>query len=147
MCVLRRYSALARAGAELIAVPAAFTVPTGQAHWEVLLRARAIETHCYVIAPAQGGKHEDGRSTYGHSVIIDPWGKVVAKLDHDEPGYIAADLDLDQHLAPAILGLGLEGRDIGPAVIGGRHAVRKCEVQAAEHDVRQAMRHRDPMRD
>jgi predicted amidohydrolase len=89
------YSTLARAGAEVIAVPAAFTVPTGQAHWETLLRARAIETHCYMIAPAQGGKHEDGRSTYGHSVIIDPWGKVVAKLDHDEPGYIVADLDLD----------------------------------------------------
>jgi predicted amidohydrolase len=89
------YSALARAGAEIIAVPAAFTVPTGQAHWETLLRARAIETHCYVIAPAQGGKHQDGRSTYGHSMIIDPWGKVLAKLDSDEPGYIVADLDLD----------------------------------------------------
>jgi predicted amidohydrolase len=90
------YSALARAGAEIIAVPAAFTVPTGQAHWETLLRARAIETHCFIIAPAQGGKHEDGRSTYGHSLIIDPWGKVLAKLDHDEPGFIVADLDLDQ---------------------------------------------------
>jgi predicted amidohydrolase len=89
------YSALARAGAEVIAVPAAFTVPTGQAHWETLLRARAIETHCYVIAPAQGGKHEDGRSTYGHSLIIDPWGKVLSRLDHDEPGFIVADLDLD----------------------------------------------------
>lgn len=89
------YSALARGGAEVIAVPAAFTVPTGLAHWETLLRARAIETHCYVIAPAQGGTHEDGRSTWGHSVIIDPWGKVLAKLDHDEPGYIVADLDLD----------------------------------------------------
>ena len=89
------YSALARAGAEIIAVPAAFTVPTGEAHWETLLRARAIETHTYVIAPAQGGKHEDGRSTYGHLIIIDPWGKVLAKLDHDEPGYIVADLDLD----------------------------------------------------
>jgi predicted amidohydrolase len=90
------YSALARAGAEVIAVPAAFTVPTGQAHWETLLRARAIETHCFVVAPAQGGRHEDGRATYGHSVIIDPWGKVVAKLDHDEPGFIVADLDLNQ---------------------------------------------------
>lgn len=90
------YSALARAGAEVIAVPAAFTVPTGQAHWETLLRARAIETHCYVIAPAQGGRHEDGRSTWGHSMIIDPWGKVIAALDHDEPGYIVADLDLDR---------------------------------------------------
>jgi predicted amidohydrolase len=90
------YSALAHAGAEIITVPAAFTVPTGQAHWETLLRARAIETHCFVIAPAQGGRHEDGRSTYGHSLIIDPWGKVLAKLDHDEPGFIVADLDLDQ---------------------------------------------------
>jgi len=89
------YSAYAKAGAEIIAVPAAFTVPTGQAHWETLLRARAIETHAFVIAPAQGGRHEDGRATYGHSLIIDPWGKVLAKLDHDEPGYIVADLDLD----------------------------------------------------
>ena len=89
------YSALARAGAEIIAVPAAFTVPTGKAHWETLLRARAIETHCYVIAPAQGGRHEDGRATYGHSLIIDPWGKVLARLDNDEPGFIVADLDMD----------------------------------------------------
>lgn len=89
------YSAYAKAGAEIITVPAAFTVPTGQAHWETLLRARAIETHAYVIASAQGGRHEDGRATYGHSMIIDPWGKVVAKLDHDEPGYVVADLDLD----------------------------------------------------
>jgi len=90
------YAALANAGAEIIAVPAAFTVPTGQAHWETLLRARAIETAAFVIAPAQGGRHEDGRATWGHSVIIDPWGKVLAKLDHDEPGVIVADLDLDQ---------------------------------------------------
>lgn len=89
------YSALARAGAEVIAAPAAFTVPTGQAHWETLIRARAIETHCFLIAPAQGGKHEDGRSTYGHTMIVDPWGKVIAKLDHDQPGFIVADLDLD----------------------------------------------------
>jgi predicted amidohydrolase len=89
------YTAYAKAGAEIITVPSAFTVPTGQAHWETLLRARAIETAAYVIAPAQGGRHEDGRSTYGHSIIIDPWGKVLAKLDNDEPGYIVADLDLD----------------------------------------------------
>ncbi|HYD87522.1 MAG TPA: carbon-nitrogen hydrolase family protein [Vitreimonas sp.] len=90
------YAALARAGADIIAVPAAFTVPTGEAHWETLLRARAIETAAFVIAPAQGGRHEDGRATWGHSMIIDPWGKVLAKLDHDEPGVIVADLDLDQ---------------------------------------------------
>ena len=90
------YSALANAGAEIIAVPAAFTRPTGEAHWEVLLRARAIETGAFVIAPAQGGRHEDGRSTWGRSMIIDPWGKVLAKLDHDEPGLLTADLDLDK---------------------------------------------------
>lgn len=89
------YSAYAKAGADIITVPAAFTVPTGQAHWETLLRARAIETHAFVIAPAQGGRHEDGRATYGHSMIIDPWGKVLAKLDNDAPGYIVADLELD----------------------------------------------------
>lgn len=90
------YRALGQAGAEIIAVPAAFTAPTGQAHWEVLLRARAIENGAFVIAPAQGGRHEDGRTTYGHSMIVDPWGKVLSKLDHDEPGLICADLDLDQ---------------------------------------------------
>lgn len=89
------YSALARAGAEIITVPAAFTVPTGQAHWETLLRARAIETAAFLVAPAQGGRHEDGRATWGHSMIVDPWGKILAKLDHDEPGFIVADLDLD----------------------------------------------------
>jgi predicted amidohydrolase len=89
------YASLARAGAEIITVPAAFTVPTGQAHWEVLLRARAIETGAFVIAAAQGGRHDDGRATWGHSMIVDPWGKVLARLDHDEPGFIVADLDLE----------------------------------------------------
>ena len=72
------YRMLAEAGAELLAVPAAFTVPTGRAHWEILLRARAIETGCYVIAAAQGGVHENGRATWGHSMIVDPWGEIVA---------------------------------------------------------------------
>ncbi|MCP8885355.1 carbon-nitrogen hydrolase family protein [Devosia sp. XJ19-1] len=89
----RLYNALANGGANLIAVPAAFTVPTGQAHWHVLLRARAIETGSYVIAAAQGGHHPNGRATYGHSVIIDPWGKVIAELDHDRPGVLLADID------------------------------------------------------
>lgn len=89
----RLYNALANGGANLIAVPAAFTVPTGQAHWHVLLRARAIETGSYVIAAAQGGHHANGRATYGHSVIIDPWGKVIAELDHDRPGVLLADID------------------------------------------------------
>ncbi|WP_268905782.1 carbon-nitrogen hydrolase family protein [Devosia sediminis] len=89
----RLYNALANAGANLIAVPAAFTVPTGQAHWHVLLRARAIETGSYVIAAAQGGTHANGRATYGHSLVVDPWGKVIAELDHDEPGVLVAEID------------------------------------------------------
>lgn len=89
----RLYNALANAGATLMAVPAAFTVPTGQAHWHVLLRARAIETGSYVIAAAQGGHHPNGRATYGHSLIIDPWGKVIAELDHDAPGVLVAEVD------------------------------------------------------
>ena len=68
---------------------------TGEAHWHVLIRARAIETGCFVVAPAQGGKHEDGRETYGHSLIVAPWGEIIAEADHAEPGIIVADLDLD----------------------------------------------------
>jgi len=89
------YRALARAGAVMIAVPAAFTVPTGEAHWETLLRARAIETGSYVLAPAQAGTHEDGRNTWGRSTVVAPWGEVIARLDHDEPGVLFATLDLD----------------------------------------------------
>lgn len=89
------YRSLAQAGAHMIAVPAAFTVPTGRAHWEVLLRARAIETGCYVLAAAQGGTHENGRSTYGHSIIIAPWGEIVAQAEDDAPGLVVADIDLD----------------------------------------------------
>jgi predicted amidohydrolase len=88
------HRALAEAGAEVLAVPAAFTYPTGLAHWETLLRARAIETGCYVIAAAQAGEHENGRKTFGHSMIIDPWGKIVAALGGEEPGIAIADLDL-----------------------------------------------------
>ncbi len=86
------YRALAKAGAEVIAVPAAFTRTTGEAHWHVLVRARAIETGAWVIAAAQGGSHEDGRETYGHSMIVDPWGKVVAEAGR-EPGVIFAEID------------------------------------------------------
>jgi predicted amidohydrolase len=89
------YNAYAKAGVDIITIPSAFTVPTGQAHWETLIGARAIEAMAFVIAPAQGGKHDDGRATWGHSMIVDPWGKVLAKLDNDEPGFIVADLDLD----------------------------------------------------
>jgi len=88
------YRALALAGAEVMTIPAAFTRPTGAAHWEVLMRARAIETGAFVLAPAQGGKHEDGRGTWGHSLVVAPWGEVIAQLDHDEPGVLLAALDL-----------------------------------------------------
>jgi len=89
------HRALAKAGAKMIAVPAAFTVPTGEAHWEVLLRARAIETGAYILAPAQAGTHEDGRRTWGRSIVVAPWGEVIAKLDNDEPGVLFATLDFD----------------------------------------------------
>ena len=89
------YRTLAKAGADIITVPAAFTRPTGEAHWEILLRARAIETGAFVLAPAQGGLHEDGRGTWGRSLVIGPWGEILAKAEDDEPGVIAADLDLD----------------------------------------------------
>lgn len=77
---------------DLLAVPAAFTHPTGQAHWELLLRARAVENQCYVIAPAQGGRHETGRRTWGHSMIVDPWGEVLGVLPEGE-GVVLAELD------------------------------------------------------
>ncbi len=89
------YRDMAQAGAEILSVPAAFTVPTGQAHWKTLLRARAIETGSFVIAPAQCGEHEGGRKTYGHSMIIGPWGNVLAE-GGEEPGIIMADLDMEE---------------------------------------------------
>ncbi len=88
------YADLARAGAGMIAVPAAFTVPTGAAHWHVLLRARAIETGAFVVAAAQSGTHADGRATFGHSLIVDPWGTVLLDLG-SEPGGAVIDVDLN----------------------------------------------------
>lgn len=88
------FRALAKAGAKIITVPAAFTQTTGMAHWHTLLRARAIETGCYILAPAQTGTHEGGRQTYGHSLIIAPWGDVLADAGTDV-GVITATLDLD----------------------------------------------------
>lgn len=86
---------LAKAGAAMIAVPAAFTAPTGEAHWETLLRARAIETGAFVLAPAQGGLHEDGRRTWGRSTVVGPWGEIVARADHDDPCIVTAKLDME----------------------------------------------------
>ncbi|PCI38387.1 MAG: amidohydrolase [Rhodospirillaceae bacterium] len=88
------YRTMAQNGAQMLAVPAAFTVPTGQAHWETLLRARAIENGCYVFAAAQTGTHFADRKTYGHALIIDPWGKVLADGE-TEPGIIIADIDMN----------------------------------------------------
>jgi predicted amidohydrolase len=87
------FARLAEAGADLIAVPAAFTVPTGKAHWHILLRARAIEAGLFVVAAAQVGRHEDGRQTFGHSLVVDPWGEVLLDMG-EEPGVGFADIDL-----------------------------------------------------
>ena len=90
------HHALAQAGANVIVTPAAFTVPTGKAHWHVLQRARAIETGSFVITAAQGGDHQNGRFTYGHSLVVNPWGEVIAELAHDEPGVLLAEIDVAQ---------------------------------------------------
>ena len=87
------FRTLAKGGARIIAIPSAFTIPTGVAHWHTLLRARAIETQCFVLAAAQGGKHENGRGTYGHSLVVAPWGEIVAEAGTD-PCVLMADLDL-----------------------------------------------------
>ena len=87
------YRALATAGVKVITVPAAFTRPTGEAHWEILLRARAIETGSFILAAAQGGFHEDGRGTWGHSIAVGPWGEILGQLDNDEPGVLLVDID------------------------------------------------------
>lgn len=89
----------ALAGAQVLTVPAAFTRQTGAAHWHVLLRARAIENGAFVIAAAQGGQHEDGRETFGHSIIVDPWGEILAEKADDQPGIIIAEIDLDSSVA------------------------------------------------
>jgi predicted amidohydrolase len=88
------YRSLAERGAEVIAVPAAFTRTTGEAHWHVLLRARAIENGCFIVAPAQCGVHPGGRNTYGHSLIVDPWGRILAEGSADTPGVICAEIDI-----------------------------------------------------
>ncbi|WP_454918045.1 carbon-nitrogen hydrolase family protein [Xanthobacter sediminis] len=89
------YRALAETGAKVLTVPSAFTRATGEAHWHILLRARAIENGAYVLAAAQGGKHENGRETYGHSLIVDPWGRVIAEGGSD-PGVLLAEIDMKE---------------------------------------------------
>ena len=96
VCYDLRFPELYRAMGDvaLIVVPAAFTEPTGEAHWELLLRARAVENQCYVLAAAQGGEHPSGRRTWGDSMVVDPWGRVIARLAKG-PGVVVADMDLD----------------------------------------------------
>ena len=98
ICYDMRFPALSHAlavgGAQILTFPAAFTRPTGAAHWEILLRARAIETGSFVLAPAQGGTHEDGRETWGRSMVVGPWGDILALADHDDPCVLRASLDL-----------------------------------------------------
>jgi predicted amidohydrolase len=88
------YRALAKRGAGVLAIPSAFTVPTGEAHWHALMRARAIENGCFVLAAAQAGTHETGRKTYGHSIAIGPWGEVIAEMGAAETGFVVADIDM-----------------------------------------------------
>ena len=99
VCYDLRFPELFRAmqaqGAQAFSIPAAFTVPTGEAHWDVLMRARAIENLCYVLAPAQVGRHASGRDTYGNSVIVDPWGAVLARVPGNAPGFACAAIDLN----------------------------------------------------
>lgn len=89
------FERLSEAGADVISIPAAFTVPTGRAHWQVLMRARAIEAELFVIAAAQAGHHEDGRDTYGHSLVTDPWGELLLEMN-GEPGLAFAEIDLER---------------------------------------------------
>ncbi len=114
------YRDLVAQGAEWLAVPAAFTVPTGRAHWETLLRARAIENLCYVVAPAQSGKHTSGRETYGDSLIVDYWGEVLARLPKGT-GVITADIDLAKLKETRARFPALDNRRLGlPKVASGQ---------------------------
>jgi predicted amidohydrolase len=108
------YRELVSQGAEWLAMPAAFTVPTGRAHWETLLRARAIENLCYVVAPAQSGLHTSGRETYGDSLIIDYWGQVLSRLAKG-PGVITADIDLASQAESRARFPALDNRQLGVA--------------------------------
>ena len=116
------YRALAQGGASFLTVPAAFTHFTGKAHWHVLLRARAIETGCFVIAPAQTGTHEDGRKTYGHSLIVAPWGEVLADAG-EAPGVITAEIDLAKVE---------EARGMVPALRHDREFIKPGPVEVAQ---------------
>ena len=120
------YRALAEAGAGVLSIPAAFTKQTGEAHWHVLIRARAIETGSFVLAAAQAGTHEDGRETFGHSLIVDPWGRVLAE-GGTEPGIVTARIDP---------GLSAEARARIPALQNGRRFSISSPQPVHLHEVR-----------
>ncbi|MEM7213930.1 MAG: carbon-nitrogen hydrolase family protein [Pseudomonadota bacterium] len=90
------YREQALAGAQILSAPAAFTRQTGRAHWHVLMRARAIENGAFMIAAAQGGDHKDGRETFGHSLVVNPWGEIIAEIKSEEPGFALADIDMGE---------------------------------------------------
>jgi predicted amidohydrolase len=122
------YRELASAGAEFIAIPSAFTRQTGQAHWHVLVRARAIETGAFVLAATQGGLHENGRSTYGHSLIVSPWGEILAEAGED-PGVVFAEIDLAASAeARARIPCLKHGRPFEVEVVGGAPERAKKEA-------------------
>ena len=121
------YRELAKAGADFLAAPSAFTVPTGRAHWHVLLRARAIENGCFMFAPAQVGEHAEGRKSYGHSLIVDPWGEVLAD-GGEEVGFVTAEIDVSKVA---------EARAKVPSLFNDREyaspvAIRRAQQAAAE---------------
>ncbi|KXF79390.1 nitrilase [Paramesorhizobium deserti] len=122
------FRAQAEVGASVLTAPAAFTRQTGEAHWHVLQRARAIENGAFVISAAQGGLHEDGRETYGHSLIVSPWGEVLAEADHDEPAVIVADIDTAESAAARRKVPNLKNaRPFGVRVAGGEAAPKAGE--------------------
>jgi deaminated glutathione amidase len=123
------YRELVSRGAEWLAMPAAFTVPTGQAHWETLLRARAIENLCYVVAPAQFGLHSNGRETYGDSLIVDHWGQVLCRLPKGT-GVISADIDLGAQAESRGRFPALDNRQLGPSKAAAARASNAAMVPA-----------------
>lgn len=122
------FRAQSQAGANVLTAPAAFTRQTGQAHWHVLQRSRAIENGAWMISAAQGGVHDDGRETYGHSIIVDPWGRIAAEIANDEPGVTVAEIDTAQASA---------ARQKVPNLKNGREFVVKL-VGEAEGEGRKA---------
>lgn len=114
------YRDLAHAGAEMLSIPSSFTVPTGRAHWHVLMRARAIETGSFVFAPAQVGTHAGNRKTYGHSLVVAPWGEVLADAGGEQPGFITAEIDMTKvaESRTAVPSLTHDRRYAAPVTVG-----------------------------